>query len=96
MKNKSRMISFRLSEKEFEALKSLYRAHGARSVSEFARSAMQRMIAETPPDETDLEDRVNEMCGRLQHLDRQVARLYRILNLRNDGQPNSNSVVAAE
>lgn len=45
---KSRMVSFRLEASQYEALKRMYRAHGAHSVSEFARRAIERLIASPP------------------------------------------------
>jgi hypothetical protein len=41
---KSKMISLRLSAQEFAALHTLYPNYGARSISDFARLAMQRVI----------------------------------------------------
>ena len=75
---KSRMISLRLSDEEFEALRSLYTAHGARSVSEFVRAAMQRVIAE-PGSGPSLEVKVQEIDGKLSLLDDSVARLSRLI-----------------
>jgi len=46
--SKTKMISFRLSASEYEALKTLHVARGARNVSELARSAIQRMIVGNP------------------------------------------------
>jgi hypothetical protein len=41
---RSKMISFRLSEVEYEALKKEYRIYGARNVSDLARLALQRIM----------------------------------------------------
>ena len=76
---KTRLISLRLSEQEFEALKSLYSAHGARSISEFARAAMQRVISERIDDRFALEMKIQEMDGKLSILDGEVARLSQII-----------------
>ena len=76
---KSRMISLRLSDEEFEALRSLYTTHGARSVSEFVRDAMQRLIAEPGTGNVSLEVKVQEMDGKLHLLDDNVARLSRLI-----------------
>jgi hypothetical protein len=72
---KSRTISLRLSEREFEALKSLYAANGAKSISEFIRIAMQPLIAEPSPNGQALELKVEEIDGKLSILDGEVARL---------------------
>jgi hypothetical protein len=39
------MITLRLTEEEYEALRNCYRTYGARNVSELARLALQRLIA---------------------------------------------------
>ncbi len=44
--HKTRMISLRLSELEFEFLKTRYESYGARNVSDLARLAVQRMMQE--------------------------------------------------
>lgn len=43
-KKRTHTINFRLSEMEFEELKRACAAEGARSVSEFARNAVWRMV----------------------------------------------------
>ena len=55
--NKSKMISFRLSNEEFRLLQGACAKTGARSVSELARAAMQRIILDDgfSPDSTDAE-----------------------------------------
>ena len=72
---KSRTISLRLSEREFEALKSLYAANGAKSISEFIRVAMQPLIAEPSTNGHALDLKVQEIDGKLSILDGEVARL---------------------
>ena len=63
-----KMISLRLSEDEYEALKKRYRAYGVRNVSELARLALQ-LILNGPDDPQDasattlaqLDDRVHAL-----------------------------------
>ena len=76
---KTRTISLRLTEEEFEALKSLYAAHGSRSISDFARTAMQNFILEPPKDSFSLELKVQEIDGKVRILGSEVARLSRLL-----------------
>ena len=76
---KSRTTSLRLSEREFEALKSLYVANGAKSISEYIRAAMQPLIAEPFYYGHALVLKVQEIDGKLSILDGEVARLTRIL-----------------
>jgi hypothetical protein len=65
---KTKMISLRLSDAEYAVLKSQYRTHGARNVSDLARLALQQIIHSLPkPDDkfvpklADLEDRVHAL-----------------------------------
>lgn len=74
------MISLRLSEREFETLKSLYAAHGARNVSDFIRSILQRVTEpEMQRESRNLQVKVQEMDGRLSVLDGEVTRLTQLL-----------------
>ena len=82
---KTRTLSLRLSAQEFESLKSLYALHGARSVSEFARSAMQSMITRRAMPEG-VELKIQEIDGRLRVLDSEVARLVKIIESELDGR----------
>ena len=43
-----KMISLRLSEVEYEVLKTHYRTYGARNISELARLALQHIMAGSP------------------------------------------------
>ena len=79
---KNRIISLRLSEREFEALKTLYGLHGARSISDFVRSTINRVITETPRDNYALELKVQEINGKISILDGEVARLTQLLDKR--------------
>jgi hypothetical protein len=72
---KSRTVSLRLSEREFDSLKQRYAANGARSISEFIRSTMQPLIAEASFEGRALELKVQEIEGKLSILDGEVGRL---------------------
>jgi hypothetical protein len=78
---KNRTISLRISEREFDALKQLYEAKGARSISELIRSAMQPLIAGTSREGHTLELKVQEIDGKLSILDSEVARLTNLLKV---------------
>jgi hypothetical protein len=45
LKPRSRLVYFRVSEDEFMQISAMCRTAGARSLSAFARTAMQRMLA---------------------------------------------------
>jgi hypothetical protein len=77
---KNRIISLRLSEEEYESLKSRYAAHGVRSLSEFARDAMHRMLGD-PMNGADIENRVQALGGKLAVLEDEVTRVSRVVEL---------------
>ena len=62
---RSRMISFRLSEGEYEALTSQYRTFGVRNVSELARLALRRIIRLPAVVEVDLAAKIAELDSRV-------------------------------
>jgi hypothetical protein len=77
---KSKMISFRLSSEEFRLLQAACSKTGARSVSELARAAMQRIIIDDSfsPGSADVEVRdlklkFNALAAEVQRLSRLVA-----------------------
>jgi hypothetical protein len=45
---RKKMISLRLSEEEFERLKTRYHTYGARNVSDLARQALQHILTGSP------------------------------------------------
>ena len=89
---KSRMISLRLTSEEYELLRNLYRVHGSRSLSEFARDAMKKVIQEDSPRAATLEARVLELDTRMQELDSVVGRLVTMLENRT---PETQTVTVA-
>ena len=76
---KSKMISFRLSSEEFRLLQDACSKTGARSVSELARAAMQRIIVDDSfsPGSTDTEMR--ELKLKFSALAAEVQRLSRLV-----------------
>lgn len=84
---KNRTISLRLSEEEFEALKAIHDAQGAKSISAFVRATMNRAISEATKDNCSLELKVQEIDGKLSILDGEVARLSRMFG--RDRRPRS-------
>lgn len=77
-KRRTRAVNFRLSEEEFEELKRACVAEGARSMSDFARTAVWRMIASgfnTLPS-AGVADRLDKLQQQLSEL----AGLLRLIN----------------
>ena len=67
----SRTFSLRLSEEEYARLKIASQTHGARSLAELAREAMQRMI-DSPVKADALNIKVTELDEQVQELARTV------------------------
>jgi len=67
--HRSRMISIRLSEVEYELLKAQYRTCGARSVSDLARLAMQRIMIGSAASEHALAEKLAKLDDRVHALE---------------------------
>lgn len=68
------MISVRISEAEYEALKTHHRNYGARNVSDLTRLAL-RQILEQPPNHPDIAASLAAFGDRLDRLESQVSLL---------------------
>ena len=77
LKPRERLVYFRVTEDEFHQFVSVCEREGARSVSDLARNAVQRLIAECHRDREDreltpkvekLEQLVTELTGQVQTL----------------------------
>ena len=74
LKRRSRMVSFRLSEKEYETMMVGCIKEGSRSLSEFARSAAyERAVGGKDPEIGFLKDRVEELDRRVRDLTMKLA-----------------------
>ncbi len=75
-KPKSRMISIRLSDEEYYSIKTVCDSYGARSVSDFARAALNSFTQNPEPlPDQNLENRFQEIDTRLNHLSRQLEKI---------------------
>ena len=74
-KRKSRMISFRLSEEEYQYLRTVSESKGARSVSDYARDTLFHIgqAARRPPAE--IQAKVDKLATMLDTLNREVQSL---------------------
>ena len=79
MKPKNRIMSLRLSQEEYESLKTIYTSRGVRSLSEFARDAMLQVVGQDASDGRTLEDRVQHLDGKIALLEGEVDRLSRVV-----------------
>ena len=81
-KRRSKMISIRVSESEYELVKSHYAAMGGRSVSAFAREALQVVMRKPVKEETDPASQVRQLADRLNTLQGEVTLLTRMVSER--------------
>jgi hypothetical protein len=74
--SKNRMISFRLSEEEFDRFRAICFNYGVRSVSELARTAINKLLEEpAQAQEQSLASRVADLEGRIRILSLELKRL---------------------
>jgi len=69
------MISFRVSDREFEMLKTKSEAEGARSISDFARLA----LCGSTNGSSEQERGINQLSGEVQQLSADVRRVTEML-----------------
>jgi 50S ribosomal subunit-associated GTPase HflX len=74
-----RIVSFRLSEKEYRDLRGLCTAHGVRSVSDLARRAIQGGLGNDGAAEESLARAIRELRERVQEIDGELKQLARRL-----------------
>jgi hypothetical protein len=68
------MVSIRLSEDEYVALRELCSSTGARSVSDLTRSAMHALLSGGTREEM-LHSRMGEFCDQMNNLGRRIEEL---------------------
>ena len=73
--HRSKMISLRLSEVEYESLKARYRAYGTRNVSELARLALQRIATDSADPQDGFAAKLSELDERIRRLESHVSLL---------------------
>ncbi len=80
-KPRSRIVSFRLSPEEYEAMRDRCISEGARSISDYARASACRFISATQEIRKDLETElvIQDLRQRVDDLGREVQRLSQML-----------------
>ncbi len=79
-KRKTRMISFRLSEEEYQTIRQASICNGARSISDYARDALFRLMNTGEDGRTPdgLRKRIDRLTFELKSLDRDVQRIREV------------------
>jgi hypothetical protein len=75
LRRRSRMVSFRLSEQEYQHLITLCTERGARCLSDLARDAMQGLLITENHIGNGLQTEVEKLNGRIEEFDRELKRL---------------------
>ena len=81
-KKRSRIVSFRLSDEEYDSLKSVTASRGARSVSEFTRSVACNLSTNGNGSEK-IEDSLRLLNDRMEALDQRIRTLTEVLGEKN-------------
>ena len=79
LKRRSRIVSFRLSDEEYDSLKNVSATSGARSVSEFTRS-----VAFSTSGPERIEDTLRILSERMKAIDRRLEALTEALKIAPD------------
>ena len=81
-KRRTKLVSFRVSDEEYEKLQGACVAEGARSISEFARSALQRTVwahnhnnGHVPDATEPVASGAKELIDTMRELNRQLSQL---------------------
>jgi hypothetical protein len=72
---RNRLVNFRLSEDEFERLRSSCAQHGARSISDFARSSVLHRLEGVPASSA-----ATQLVTQFGELERRVVQLIQLLD----------------
>lgn len=82
---RKRLVNFRLSQEEYEKLKTAYPLRGARSISDFARTVVLRSVGLTDVPEDSVHARLSSLGQKVVELETRLAGLVRLLNASPDG-----------
>lgn len=78
------MICFRLSEGEYKLLKAQYRTYGARTISDLARLALQRVTQAAPDSHDTIAVKLEEVNQRVHAIEAQLCASWKDQLRRSD------------
>jgi len=81
LRPRNRLVNFRLSEDEFEKLKSSCEQFGARSISDFARGSVLGRLEQAPVPVKDSEHRLTKLDTKVDLLETRVGQLLRLIEV---------------
>jgi hypothetical protein len=77
LNRRDRLVSFRVSEEEYECLRNVSVAQRARSISDFARTVLRNVVFTSQPDE--FANARKTMEATLSHLTQSMGELSRVI-----------------
>jgi hypothetical protein len=97
LRPRNRLVNFRLSEDEFERLKASCSLQNARSISDFARSAVLERMETGAPAPT-ITTRGHQLDNRVMDLENRVGQLLNLISATgfSSGTPNGTTTETAQ
>jgi hypothetical protein len=80
LRPRNRLVNFRLSQQEYETVKAVYALRGARSVSDFARTAVLRSAGVAESSHGPAQSHLSNLEHKVAELESRVTTLLRLLN----------------
>ncbi|HSB16151.1 MAG TPA: hypothetical protein VLE22_16980 [Bryobacteraceae bacterium] len=80
LRPRNRLVNFRLSQQEYETVKAVYAFTGARSISDFARTAVLRSAGATEASHGPAQSPLSNLEHKVAELESRVTSLIRLLN----------------
>ena len=79
LKRRNRVVVFRLTQDEYEDLKTVCSVRGARNISDFARSELLTAIEQERRPETEIKGRLTDVDQKLSSLESKIQRMSQLL-----------------
>lgn len=94
LRPRKRLVNFRLSQEEYEKLKTAFPSQGARSISDFARTVVLRSVGLSDTPESSIHARLSSLGSKVAELEARLAGLVQLLNETPDENRGNASLVS--
>ena len=91
LRPRNRLVNFRMSEEEYEILRAACSLKGARSISDFARSAVLCSVGMEQQQEGSVQKRLSSLGHKVSELESRVERLLKLLDGTDSRNPENSS-----
>lgn len=91
LKTRTRLIYFRVSEDEYQRFSDICRSSGSRSISDLARSAMERMMQADSPQEAQVSTKLALLEAAVSELSNKVHNLSQSMSIGNGASARAES-----